>query len=111
MRSVNDAFDAQSSIRSLRTTPLEDVQLFQVERLARTGVLPVITSALVVVVVVVELPVNRGGNGSKNTTYIMFPDHFVCGRICIHFAFKVHVVPLLDVFRIHVGTELQLQGG
>lgn len=40
-------------------------------------------------------------------TYIMFPDNFVCGRICMHFAFEIDIVAFLDVFRIQVRAQLQ----
>lgn len=41
----------------------------------------------------------------------MLPHHFVCRRICIHFTFKVHVISFLDVFRVHIRPQLQLQRG
>lgn len=39
----------------------------------------------------------------------MLPDHFVGRRVGIDFALEVHVVTLLDVRRIHVGSQSQFQ--
>lgn len=42
-------------------------------------------------------------------TYIMLPDNFVCGRICMHFAFEVDIIAFLDVFRIQIRAQRQQQ--
>lgn len=39
----------------------------------------------------------------------MFPHDFVGTRIRMNFAFKVHIITLLDVIRVHVRAELQVQ--
>lgn len=44
-----------------------------------------------------------------SNTYIMLPDNFVCGRICMYFAFEVDIIAFLDVFRIQIRAQLQQQ--
>lgn len=39
----------------------------------------------------------------------MLPDNFVCGRICMYFAFEVDIIAFLDVFRIQIRAQLQQQ--
>lgn len=58
-----------------------------------------------------RLPVLPFCSARKWDTHIMLPHHFVCRRICIHFTFKVHVISFLDVFRVHIRPQLELQRG
>lgn len=48
---------------------------------------------------------------TKVETYVVFPHHFVGGRVGVDFASEVHIVALFDIVRVHFSAEVHCGNG
>lgn len=46
---------------------------------------------------------------NESLTYVVLPENFVRPRVCVHFAFEVDVVALLDVVRIQIRAQREVK--